>query len=165
MNNWAYSRSSPQRHQKSIHNVTLHWSCCPVNQTKMSTLHEETKAEHEKNLFLKSTVTMRLHVCVLPPPQQTQQHWLRWWVKVLPSIQTGHKRSVGRETLQRWPSRWWRKKFMFDYYLNTRVKCVPTSRNASMLSTGCNMMNSRKTYKLNVDTTKGPEESTNKFTI
>lgn len=46
-------------------------------------------------------------VCVLPPSQQTLQHWLRWWGRALPSSQTGHKQSVGRDrkqTLQRWPS-------------------------------------------------------------
>lgn len=39
-----------------------------------------------------------------------------------------------------------------------------TSRNSSMPLTGWNIMNSRKTYKVKADSTKGPGEKTRKDT-
>lgn len=55
----------------------------------MSTLHEKIKKiEHEKNAHCWHVLRR-----VLPPPNQIQQHWLRWGRRVLPSSQMGHKQS------------------------------------------------------------------------
>lgn len=73
--------------------MTQDWACCPAEWDK-----DENTAWKNKNwTWEKHLLLPCVQVCFLPPPQQTQQHWLRWWWRVLSSTHTEHKQSVQRD--------------------------------------------------------------------